>query len=63
MAKKKTKKGQGGRIHIRTATAKQAASFHAYAERRGLNLTSLVVSLLMRCLDEEKSLQPDAEQI
>lgn len=62
MAKKKAKE-KGGRIHIRTATAQQAASFHAYAERRGVNLTALVVSLLMKCLDEEKMLQPDAEQI
>ena len=53
----------GGRIHIRTTTAQQAANFHAYASRRGMNLTALVVSLLMKCLDEEKSLQPEVEQI
>lgn len=53
----------GGRIHIRTVTAQQAANFHAYASRRGVNLTALVVSLLMKCLDEEKFLQPEVEQI
>ena len=68
MAKKKRAKRAaaeetGGRIHIRTVTSQQAASFHAYAERRGTNLTALVVGLLMKCLDDEKALQPDAEQI
>jgi hypothetical protein len=64
VAKKATAAAEsGGRIHIRTVTAQQAANFHAYASRRGMNLTALVVSLLMKCLDEEKSLQPEVEQI
>jgi hypothetical protein len=68
MARKKKRKQAaatvtGGRIHIRTSTAQQAASFHAYATRRGLNLSALVVGLLMKCLDDERNLQPDAEQV
>lgn len=68
MASKKKKKRpsakkSGGRVHIRTVSTQLANDFHAYAKRRGVSLSSLVVTLLMQCLDAEKVLTVDAEQI
>lgn len=67
MAKKKKRKRKaaepgrvGGRIHIRAASAQQVESFHAYARRKGLTLSALVVSMLTNCLNADV---PDAEQI